>query len=304
MTHGPSHSDPKQICIYCGATNVTLTDEHVVPYSLGGSHVLRKASCLPCANITKKFEQKVARGLWGDARNAFDAPSRRKRNRRKKITTFIGKNSSIPQKVSVDEYPAGFVFYKMCQAGLLQGFSPTLDLSKTWKLIVIDDDKRRKKFFDKYKNYPSIQFRHVPDSFGRLLAKIGYCQVLTALDVGDFRPICLPYITGLNKNISFVVGGTFEDQMPESDFGYVLDTVVFGSSQKIMLIALIRLYANTHAPAYHVVVGDVSGTENVTRVLKKLAGPSRTVDLGPLGAPNCEEHWLPQKLPLPFWSGV
>jgi hypothetical protein len=70
-----------------------------------------------------------------------------------------------------------------------------------------------------------------------------------------------------------------------------------------MLIALIRLYANTHAPAYHVVVGDVAGTENVRLVTKKL-GPtdSELANITDLG-PN-REHWVPQVLPLPFWSDL
>jgi len=62
-----------------------LSDEHIVPFSLGGKHVIREASCSDCANITKKFEQRVARDLWGDARNSYDAPSRRKKERKSHI---------------------------------------------------------------------------------------------------------------------------------------------------------------------------------------------------------------------------
>lgn len=87
-------------------------------------------------------------------------------------------------------------------------------------------------------------------------------------DPGDFRPICLPYITGARTNPSYVVGGTLNDQKPEPENGYSLSTVGFGSIDTFMLIALIRLYANT--PAYHVVVGDVAGKENVNLAIQKL----------------------------------
>ena len=107
------------------------------------------------------------------------------------------------------EYPAGFVFYKMCQAGLLQGLPEDVDVSSKWQLAVIDDDKRRKLFLARYpKRKLTLSFRHVPHDFGRLLAKIGYGQVLTQLDPGDFRPICIPYILGQKDNVSHVVGGT------------------------------------------------------------------------------------------------
>jgi 5-methylcytosine-specific restriction endonuclease McrA len=68
MSHGPTKYPPKSHCIYCGKNGVPLTDEHIVPFSLGGQHILQNASCLECADITKKFEQDVARELWGDAR--------------------------------------------------------------------------------------------------------------------------------------------------------------------------------------------------------------------------------------------
>ena len=58
-----------------------------------------------------------------------------------------------------------------------------------------------------------------------------------------------------------------EDQHPEPENGYTLSTAAFGTLHRLMLVALIRLYANTHAPAYHVVVGDVFAIENVQRVI-------------------------------------
>jgi 5-methylcytosine-specific restriction endonuclease McrA len=42
-------------CIYCG-TLENLTDEHIIPYGLGGRSILPKASCSECSNITTNFE--------------------------------------------------------------------------------------------------------------------------------------------------------------------------------------------------------------------------------------------------------
>ena len=295
MPRGPFHIDSKGACIYCGDIDAELSDEHIVPYSLGGSHVLRKASCSSCADITKKFEQRVARDLWGDARIAFDASSRRRSQRRQKLSMSdpdgFGRSVAIPAA----EFPAGFVFYKMCQAGLLQGLPENVDISKKWQLVVIDDDKRRKDFLAKYpKRKLTLSFRHVPYDFGRLLAKIGYGQVLTQLDPGDFRPICIPYILGQKDNVSYVVGGTFEEQAPERDNGYSLRTVGFGNSDRIILVALIRLLSNTWTPAYHVVVGDVVGHERVERIMEKLGSIVSKVDSMQTGARRSQHHWMPE----------
>ena len=153
----------------------------IVPYSLSGTHVIRDASCAQCEDMTKKFEQKVARDLWGDARTGFQQPTRRKKERRTHIEMPEVSGQSV-QLVPAGEYPAGFVFYKMGPCGLLQGVPETMDISHSWQLVVIDDDRRRDGFFKKHGHHAVLKFRHVPEDFGRLLAKIAYCQVLTALD--------------------------------------------------------------------------------------------------------------------------
>lgn len=50
--HLPSHTEkiyqPVNVCIYCGGTGA-LSDEHIIPFGLGGRWVLPKASCAECA---------------------------------------------------------------------------------------------------------------------------------------------------------------------------------------------------------------------------------------------------------------
>src|ERR1700675_4537477 len=98
------------------------------------------------------------------------------------------------QVIPAAEYPGGFVFYKMGPCGFLRGLPETTDVSACWQLVMVDDASRRNAFFKKHGHHAVLTFRHVPDAFGRLLAKIGYCQVLTALDLGDFPPLVLAYV--------------------------------------------------------------------------------------------------------------
>jgi len=242
----------------------------------------------------------VARDLWGVARTAFNAPSRRKKERQKRLVmsnpSGRGKGLAIPAA----EYPAGFVFYKMAQAGLLQGLPSDVDVSGRWKMVVIDDDERRRRFLGKHPAKKlTLHFRHVPQEFGRLLAKIGYGQVLTQLDPWEFRQICVPYILGQKSNVSHIVGGTHDDQAPEPDNGYSLGTTGFGTTEKIILVALVRLLANTHAPAYHVVVGDVTGADRVRNVLKKTGAIIQAVYPMQRGPEDSLPHWSPQVWPPP-----
>jgi hypothetical protein len=307
MSHGPTKIKSKAVCIYCKQTALKLTDEHVVPFSLGGQHVIEKASCLGCADITKKFEQDVARGLWGDARISYSAPSRRKKQRPTHILLSGNTSSEEPLQIAYRDYPAPMIFYIMAQAGILQGFKQTHDLSPKWRLVAIADDNKIKKFESQYAGRLTAKFRHVPDSFGRLIAKIGYCQILCSLDPSDFNPICLPYILGTEKNLSYIVGGreTIADTLP--GVGYFIASHFFGTSDKAVLAAEIRLFADNATPTYHVIVGDVFGAENVKRVKEKIAA-TYTVDMPqqfdlPRTPPD-HLHWMPKIWPLNHWASA
>jgi hypothetical protein len=305
MSHGPTRIPSRGACIYCGASGIRLTDEHVIPLSLGGFHILEGASCDSCANITTKFERDVARELWGDARNSYNAPSRRKKERKSHI---ILSDPDVPGrrvKVPYNEYPAAMVFYKMGRAGLLEGLPDNVDVSATWQLVATHDPAKAKQFTEKWGMKPTSRFRHVPDSFARLLAKIGYCNLLCTLDPVDFRPICLPYILGAKSIPSYVVGGTFEIAEPNPGLGYVLNTAGFIRDDRLMLITEIRLFADSGTPKYHVVVGDVRGNAQIATVLEKI-GPLELA-----GKPDAKpksttlsrnDPWMPDVWPLPFWA--
>ena len=129
MSHGPTRIPSKGRCIYCGKDDVKLTDEHFLPLALGGQHVIEKASCHACAVITSKFEQHVARDMWGDARNSYNATSRRRNRRPTHIALHDPDHFSRTVRIPYPEYPAPMIFYKMNRAGLLMGLPDYADLS-------------------------------------------------------------------------------------------------------------------------------------------------------------------------------
>ena len=273
--------------------------------SLGGQHIICEASCLACADITKKFEQDVARELWGDARTSYNAPSRRKRERKTHILLADPERPGRKIKIPYSDYPAPMVVYKMGRAGLLEGLQESTDISAMWKIEAISDHEKNVAFERKYGMKLTTRFRHVPESFARLIAKIGYGQVLCSLDPGDFTPICLPYILAEKANPSFVVGGSLDYSAPDAGLGYVLRTAGFGTPDRLMLMAEVRLLANNQSPTYHVVVGDVEGKDRIGAALAKLGDIEINIQPGaPTGiAPATEHpHWMPGIWPLPYWS--
>jgi hypothetical protein len=302
MPHGPTRIETKGYCIYCGKAGIPLTDEHIVPLALGGQHVIVHASCHRCAAITSRFEGDVAREMWGDARNSYAAPSRRKKRREKEIVLTDPDNPARSIRVPYADYPAPIVFYRMHPAGILQGLPNTVDGSAAWQFVAISDHDKNVAFERKYGMALTARFRHVPESFARLLAKIGYGQILCALDPHEFRPFCVPYILGEKRNPSYIVGGRFSMTPPDPGLGYVLRTAGFGDVNRLILVAEIRLLANNETPTYHVVVGDVLGKAPIENALRKIGG---FVPLTLLAGTTTSDaalnecHWLAQAWPVP-----
>jgi len=302
MTHGPTRIKSKGKCIYCNARDVDLTDEHILPYFIGGNHVIVDASCKACARITTRFEREVARGLWGDARISYNAPSRRKKKRKKHILLEDRYNPGNKLKIPYEEYPAPMVFYEMDAAGLLLGHNESFDSSKNWKFKAIVDQQKLDEFEKKYSSQLTAKLKFPHDSYARLLAKIGYGQVMCSLDPGDFRPICLPYILGEKSNLSFIVGSMKSIPDPKPGIGYEINSHCFGTSEYLLLLSEIRIIADSHTPVYHVVVGDVSGKDNVNYVIEKIVATYKVSipdDTSGPQNPSDEYHWMPRIWPIP-----
>jgi hypothetical protein len=301
MTHGPTRIESKGECIYCGAKDVGLTDEHILPYFIGGTHIINGASCKPCAKITSRFERDIAKGLWDGARSAYDAPSRRKKNRKKYILLADQNNPGNKLKIPYKEYPAPMVFYYMDTAGFLLGLSETVDRINTWTFKAIVDQKKLDAFEEKYPGQLTATMKFNHDSYARLLEKIAYGQILCSLDPGEFRPICLPYILGEKTNHTFIVGSRKSIPEPQAGLGYSMSTICFGTTDYLLLMVELRILADNHTPVYHVLVGDVSGKDSVENVRSKIAAtyevtiPDNTE--GPQN-PSDEYHWMPRVWPL------
>lgn len=200
MTHGPTKYPSKGRCIYCGRHDVPLDDEHILPYSLGGVHVLEKSSCRGCSTVTSQFERSVSRGLWGDARIAYGASSYRKKGRPTIITLPPVEPGQQALSVPYTEYPAAMIWYWMPNAGIVQGLPEDHDLSSKWILKATHDDVKSKAFLEKYPGRLVTRFRHDHISFARMILKIGYCQALTIFDLEEFESICVPRIMGTTGN--------------------------------------------------------------------------------------------------------
>src|SRR5436309_3134494 len=70
--------DPVGRCIYCYDDSSKLSNEHIIPFSLNGTHILPQASCPKCAEATSQLELVVCREHFGQLRAHAGLRTRRK----------------------------------------------------------------------------------------------------------------------------------------------------------------------------------------------------------------------------------
>lgn len=215
--------EPLNECMYCGAkegeiietvvkkenikVTAKLSDEHLIPFGLGGTLLLEKSSCQECARITAKIEQDVLKGFLYYPRIIGNLPTRRKKERPTEITLeCIGEDEDVFQKdFTVSEAISILIMPVLEQAGCIQGvnFKP-----KELKVTSIDHKLlgRNVDFFIKSNNLSGLRFpiRLNVHAFVRMLAKIayGYHVAMNGMFPREESPL-LPIIFGKNIEIGY-----------------------------------------------------------------------------------------------------
>jgi hypothetical protein len=114
-------------CIYCGSTKGPLGKEHIVPYGLGGTFILPRASCQRCSSITGQYEGWCLRVMFGVLRYQANIPTRRPNTRpthveltRKRKGGRVDVFNVPPKKL-----PPVIVGFLLPAPGIIRGGLPT-----------------------------------------------------------------------------------------------------------------------------------------------------------------------------------
>lgn len=246
-------------CIYCGAED-DLSDEHVIPFALGGNLYVPNASCPKCRDLTSKFELRVLRGFMYRARIAGNFPTRRPRKR--------------PDHVGVTlldgETPRDAVLPQRSAATLLQlpMFEPPRVLVGKPRIQGINHCGMEMIHFgadiDKaVKDNQGTGFRQQDniewEDFVRMLAKIGYSYITGAFGLVPLEQILvLPLIQGQTNDAGNWIGSRqYETESERRGALHSVSHIVYesdGGPVQRFLVARIKLFASSGATGYEVVV--------------------------------------------------
>jgi HNH endonuclease len=258
-------------CIYCGSDGGAkgLSDEHMVPFSLGGDAVLPKASCEACATETSKIELYLARHIFHGLRSHIGAPSRKKSLPSiLSATISVGDQEGSYEFVAADQ-PFALMLPTWDYPGIMRQVQPTSDFQvcnvraynfmpgNLRQLLGLADDAP-----DPLVHIGSGTLNNIV--FARAIAKIAYCNVVARYGLGGFRPLVLPdLILGRYPCVPYFVGSDPGVPSPPNTKNVrhaIQITTANGEEGLRFLLASVRPFAHSGTrehgmPIYHVVSG-------------------------------------------------
>jgi len=131
-TMRPARHAPLGRCLYCLASGVPLTEEHLIPRALGGRRTLRDAVCEPCRRITGRLEQATLDREFVVPKTLLALKRRRARGNgpsRMPPVVLAGEGAE-PVTLTADTFPRTFALPVFELAGLLANVVRTATLPR------------------------------------------------------------------------------------------------------------------------------------------------------------------------------
>lgn len=245
-------------CIYCGQTEGTLQDEHIIPYGLNGTWELKAASCADCAEITSSFERDVLRKALIAPRVALGFRSYRPKKIPKTLPLEIDRGRGKEElDVPIEEHPAVAVLPRFEMPSWITSRTRRSGINLIGANTVYFGRIPLPDFVKKYKGTKLTgSVTYEPVAFARMVAKIafGYCVARFGLDAVR-NAYVLPAILGKAEDVGTWVGSTdgYLPKLTPAPEGRVIHAVGTDTHEGD-IIAIVRLFAWAVPGEYVVVV--------------------------------------------------
>lgn len=255
---------PVNFCIYCGRSDGLLTDEHIIPLALNGVFVLPRASCNDCADITKKFEQKVARTIYGPLRIKLGFKTRRKKDRPKHLAVQYKDESGnyVHATLPVEDFPNIYVVATIVPPGILTGAPPS-EMNPQMEIGLKGDPQEMARAIDALgKN--NIGLANIFDwaSLCRLIAKIAHCFVVAVIGTQGYNPLLPDLILGKSNLLGHYIGGIEGNQSEDS---YDISLNIVEINNKNYLSVYMNLLGKGRLPTYQAIAGEITDLDLVLK---------------------------------------
>lgn len=247
-------------CIYCGRSDVPLTDEHIVPLGLNGYQVIRNASCAACQQTINTIESNYMQKQYGVLRDIVGRRSRKKSNYQGTVELVYPNGFRRDVKVDARHFPVQAVFAAYeCGPGYLDGD----DTPRTYTVVeakVLGEFEFQKRL-ERIRALHGAHRVRIPYALdiniqSRLLCKIGHGLAVAHFGLDRFEPITTGYILGKEKHSpTYFVGGCGIPSSVRKGCTNVVGLTVFPHTGRDYIFAFIGIFAHLAFPVSTVVVG-------------------------------------------------
>lgn len=264
-------------CIYCGNDRGELTDEHVIPYALGGNTaIFKKASCVVCAKTIQKYEQRILRGQLGVFRARIGAPTSNPKGRRTHQDIHFVEVDTSGQQIrdlgsrtfAIEEAPLNLCVWQLAPPRVLgQMRTEQEHIGRPWASISYSETQTalakrlaRAVAEETGAEHVAIKIDTINrEDFLRFLVKTAHAYAVFEKGLNAFRPLTTDLILCRDDDLAQYVGGgpvnphyeSSPANMTELSIGVVKDGPAAGYTA-----VYIRLYPILGTPAHVVIVGE------------------------------------------------
>lgn len=255
------------LCIYCGARDVPLGDEHVVPRALtGNALIFEKASCRKCEQAINPYEQFVLRQTYGNLRTQIGAPSKRPKARPTKIDhpfVLLDNQGRATARWIVqtdwNRCPILCPSWLAPWPGLLEGRPPSPEvLGSKW----FYQDRKLEDFIQKVRSFFRAHGAMYEagkidgKGFLRFVAKMAHGYAVATKGYDAYEWLTPGIILGSDPNVSHLVGGLLDLQPADRETGAAVKFDIGEPTDDFpYLLIRIRLFEFLGTPEHIVVVG-------------------------------------------------
>lgn len=247
-------------CIYCGATDVALSDEHVLPRGMNGFLVIENASCAACAEDINKFEAPIMQRHFGLLRRHLGFRSRKKLPYKAPVELFLKNGRRIRARVTLDDHPLSVPYIVHTQHPTFEDgidYQTFVDLG----IIHLRSEEETQRIVDRLcKRFGAVYVTTPMEvdmgMISRLVCKVGHGLAVAQFGIHNFQPVTLAYIRGLEDVYpGYYVGGARGLNDPSDRYSSLTMLEVRPLRGRPAVYAHVGLFSGIGYPIYTAVVG-------------------------------------------------
>lgn len=260
-------------CIYCGASGVKLTDEHVIPYAIGkNATILEGACCEVCQKIIQPYEQEVLKKQLNVFRAMVEAPTRDMRRRPKNIILPLVEYDEVgrtirelgDREVPIAEGPLILNLWQSPPPRILgEEIDPVNAEGGPWRYIEASRADPILQQAAQELGIGRVGFRLSPVNrlhYLRSLAKTAHAFTAAELGVDAFEPFLTDLILNRSDDVGLFVGDKSGVAGLEGPTGHSFKITLGQTPDELgqaggLIVVFMQLWADLGSPPHLVVVG-------------------------------------------------